>query len=261
MLVTRVRLPACAFASYSCDSGLNPGLNIFVGRYRFQQWACDCFKIVFCEAGNTRSMHKWADSVKFFDSGFILHRKTTESSPAGNQVLQVFASMRFTNSNCNVVAFASAGATTLASFLATHVFRLADITHATTWGRVHTFFVAATLINKFYISWVPLFFVDNCEKDMDTLGFEPRAFRMRSGCDTTTPCALCSSLLDSINLLFDWPRTRKQEYSSSSCHNRLANIQCCCGIHLLHDLWLSPSSRFSFISSPLCVGRKRVEHL
>ena len=140
-------------------------------------------------------------------------------------------------------------------------FRLADITHATTWGRVHTFFVAATLINKFYISWVPLFFVDNCEKDMDTLGFEPRAFRMRSGCDTTTPCALCSSLLDSINLLFDWPRTRKQEYSSSSCHNRLANIQCCCGIHLLHDLWLSPSSRFSFISSPLCVGRKRVEHL
>ena len=26
---------------------------------------------------------------------------------------------------------------------------------------------------------------------MDTLGFEPRAFRMRSGCDTTTPCARC----------------------------------------------------------------------
>ena len=25
---------------------------------------------------------------------------------------------------------------------------------------------------------------------MDTLGIEPRAFRMRSGCDTTTPCAL-----------------------------------------------------------------------
>ena len=24
---------------------------------------------------------------------------------------------------------------------------------------------------------------------MDTLGFEPRAFRMGSGCDTTTPCA------------------------------------------------------------------------
>ncbi len=24
---------------------------------------------------------------------------------------------------------------------------------------------------------------------MDTLGFEPMAFRMRSGCDTTTPCA------------------------------------------------------------------------
>ena len=26
-------------------------------------------------------------------------------------------------------------------------------------------------------------------QNMDTLGFEPRAFRMRSGCDTTTPCA------------------------------------------------------------------------
>ena len=25
--------------------------------------------------------------------------------------------------------------------------------------------------------------------NMDTLGIEPRAFRMRSGCDTTTPCA------------------------------------------------------------------------
>ena len=29
-------------------------------------------------------------------------------------------------------------------------------------------------------------------KDVDTLGIEPRAFRMRSGCDTTTPCALCT---------------------------------------------------------------------
>ncbi len=25
---------------------------------------------------------------------------------------------------------------------------------------------------------------------MDILGFEPKAFRMRSGCDATTPCAL-----------------------------------------------------------------------
>ena len=28
-----------------------------------------------------------------------------------------------------------------------------------------------------------------CHYAMDTLGFEPRAFRMRSGCDATTPCA------------------------------------------------------------------------
>ena len=27
-------------------------------------------------------------------------------------------------------------------------------------------------------------------QNVDTLGIEPRAFRMRSGCDTTTPCAL-----------------------------------------------------------------------
>ena len=26
-------------------------------------------------------------------------------------------------------------------------------------------------------------------RNMDTLGIEPRAFRMQSGCDTTTPCA------------------------------------------------------------------------
>ena len=29
------------------------------------------------------------------------------------------------------------------------------------------------------------------KKEMDTLGIEPRAFRMRSGCDTATPCARC----------------------------------------------------------------------
>ena len=32
-------------------------------------------------------------------------------------------------------------------------------------------------------------------KKMDTLGFEPRAFRMRSGCDTTTPCARAKILV------------------------------------------------------------------
>ena len=57
---------------------------------------------------------------------------------------------------------------------------------------------------------------------MDTLGFEPRAFRMRSGCDTTTPCALekqrhathlfiffcCSGLISSI--AFVCPEKRAQ---------------------------------------------------
>ena len=32
--------------------------------------------------------------------------------------------------------------------------------------------------------------IDRPHHKMDTLRFEPRAFRMRSGCDTTTPCAL-----------------------------------------------------------------------
>ena len=32
---------------------------------------------------------------------------------------------------------------------------------------------------------------DKTEPKLDTLGIEPRAFRMRSGCDTSTPCALC----------------------------------------------------------------------
>ena len=30
--------------------------------------------------------------------------------------------------------------------------------------------------------------------EMDTLGIEPKAFRMRSGCDTTTPCARLTRL-------------------------------------------------------------------
>ena len=35
---------------------------------------------------------------------------------------------------------------------------------------------------------------------MDTLGFEPRAFRMRSGCDTTTPCAFTDTVYLHMNL-------------------------------------------------------------
>ena len=33
---------------------------------------------------------------------------------------------------------------------------------------------------------------------MDALGFEPRAFRMRSGCDTTTPCARWCGMTEAI---------------------------------------------------------------
>ena len=41
------------------------------------------------------------------------------------------------------------------------------------------------LLHRRYPSMVPHAFAAN----VDTLGIEPRAFRMRSGCDTTTPCA------------------------------------------------------------------------
>ena len=30
------------------------------------------------------------------------------------------------------------------------------------------------------------------KQNLDTLGIEPRASRMLSGCDTTTPCARCT---------------------------------------------------------------------
>ena len=35
------------------------------------------------------------------------------------------------------------------------------------------------------------------QRKMDTLGFESRAFRMRSGCDTTTPCARVTRFCES----------------------------------------------------------------
>ena len=39
---------------------------------------------------------------------------------------------------------------------------------------------------------------------LDTLGIEPKAFRMQSGCDTTTPCALCILTVWNLRLvLFD----------------------------------------------------------
>ena len=46
-------------------------------------------------------------------------------------------------------------------------------------------------------------------KQVDTLGIEPRASRMLSGCDTTTPCAQLSMILKSMtnkhNVQLDFP--------------------------------------------------------
>jgi hypothetical protein len=52
---------------------------------------------------------------------------------------------------------------------------------------------------------------------MDTLGFEPRAFRMRSGCDTTTPCAPLSKVASSAILkIHAYACTQQQTASSTS---------------------------------------------
>ena len=50
---------------------------------------------------------------------------------------------------------------------------------------------------------------------MDTLGFEPRAFRMRSGCDATTPCAPCRHTC-SCMFIEHWRWSRCQ--SAVRCH-------------------------------------------
>ena len=50
--------------------------------------------------------------------------------------------------------------------------------------------------------------------EMDTLGIEPRAFRMRSGCDTTTPCAL--QALVPTNMLLMTFRMQQAEWLHSA---------------------------------------------
>ena len=44
--------------------------------------------------------------------------------------------------------------------------------------------------------------------DMDTLGIEPRASRMLSGCDTTTPCARESAKLVREAMANEWAHVR-----------------------------------------------------
>ena len=50
--------------------------------------------------------------------------------------------------------------------------------------------VMALQLSHLFILRLPLRSQLDGLQPLDTLGFEPRAFRMRSGCDTTTPCAL-----------------------------------------------------------------------
>ena len=62
---------------------------------------------------------------------------------------------------------------------------------------------------------------------MDTLGFEPRAFRMRSGCDTTTPCAqyeFAAAFAKLARSLCSRPRRRnRRENAARPCNARRAS--------------------------------------
>ena len=68
---------------------------------------------------------------------------------------------------------------------------------------------------------------------MDTLGFEPRAFRMRSGCDTTTPCAQCckayAALYPSILLMHSHAKACVTFFviSVNNCGNCISYMQGC----------------------------------
>ena len=57
---------------------------------------------------------------------------------------------------------------------------------------------------------------------LDTLGFEPRAFRMRSGCDTTTPCALESKYAENKEHAKIQRGVVRAAARAAACH-----IHCC----------------------------------
>ena len=85
---------------------------------------------------------------------------------------------------------------------------------------------------------------------MDTLGFEPRAFHMRSGCDTTTPCALEK-------------KRRKTPVFALLCYSRLGSSDRHWGvpIHVLATLqgvcWLAKITKR--IGSCTCARCKRAK--
>ncbi len=72
-------------------------------------------------------------------------------------------------------------------------------------------------------------------RNVDTLGIEPRAFRMQSGCDTTAPCArvarmcagLCSQEFARGVCGAGAPRPRSR--GVHACHCELEKGQGCCG--------------------------------
>ena len=63
--------------------------------------------------------------------------------------------------------------------------------------------VMALQLSHLFILRLPLRSQLDGLQPLDTLGFEPRAFRMRSGCDTTTPCA--HGIIAVVNSHNHWP--------------------------------------------------------
>ena len=60
-------------------------------------------------------------------------------------------------------------------------------------------------------------------ESMDTLGFEPRALRTRSGCDTTTPCARCPGTVPGVVLTPHPPPPPFTHVAATSAQTRAAS--------------------------------------
>ena len=68
-----------------------------------------------------------------------------------------------------------------------------------------------------------------CCRSLDTLGFERRAFRMRSGCDTTTPCAQQNIRLHRSSKYNSWWGPRANPWWVEACGGpgRCPAAHCC----------------------------------
>ena len=77
-----------------------------------------------------------------------------------------------------------------------------------------------------------------CCRSLDTLGFEPRAFRMRSGCDTTTPCAPQNMRLHRSSPHNSWwgPRANPRRVEACGGPGRCPCATCCPAVRCCRSL-------------------------